>query len=91
MKELRFGKSGAHMLDAAICLATSQDPWAEVVLCSLFDWPSRWAHYDHIVSVLLDEVGSFSMDQMLSPDQRIDHRIIIRFNGDVREGWVALP
>lgn len=99
MQRLIFKHASIKLGDAAIALATSQEPWAGVVKCSSYDavaagcrWPSEGLYY----SILLP-LGS-SADEMFTTDltkwyeqlRFPSHTIHLVIDDDVPEGEVQL-
>ena len=94
IEKLRFDKSRISLQDAAIVLATSQEPWAEYLWCSLLDWFDHpWARRscDLVVAVMFDDHWSFHHDWEKDPFYLTAyHKIMIRPSSDVPPGWISL-
>jgi hypothetical protein len=93
VRRLRFDKSGIHLRDAAIILATNQEPWASYVDCSLEDYYTLGFWYNHypefVLAIMTDDALSFlGRDSVESIGI---HKVIVRPVRDLSAGWVALP
>jgi len=82
------------MKEAAIALATSQDPWAETVECSPQDFYMLgfWDVPYVVMQIRIEEDISFEEPELpLDPSYVAGHKIIVRPSDDIPVGWVELP
>lgn len=97
MKSLKFmlhpGRNQVNLLSAAILLAINQEPWADTVLCSSYDFLSAGYHpMVRSYSIPLPEGSSAALfEQGIVPEDCHFHRLYLRLDDKVPEGEVWLP
>ena len=92
MERLRFSDAQVKLQDAALLLAMNQNPWADEVRCSPYDFLVVGYRADRVtLSVMLPNAWASSYEFDAPTDRyHIDHKVMLVMDDDCPIGEVRL-